>query len=77
MKKRDLIQARRHWCLASMEISTHELQLFMVAIRGHIVYNENEGGNDMGQKDKLIRRIKEMPRDFTFDDAVTLLGYLG
>ena len=31
----------------------------------------------MGQKDKLIRRIKEMPRDFTFDDAVTLLGYLG
>ena len=31
----------------------------------------------MGQKDKLIRRIKEMPKDFTFDDAVTLLGYLG
>ncbi len=31
----------------------------------------------MGQKDKLIRRIREMPKDFTFEDAATLLGYLG
>ena len=30
----------------------------------------------MGQKEKLIRRLKSRPRDFTFDEAETLLGYL-
>lgn len=30
----------------------------------------------MGQKDKLIQRLKSKPKDFTFDDAETLLGYL-
>ena len=30
----------------------------------------------MGQKEKLIRRLKEKPKDFTFDEAETLLGYL-
>ena len=30
----------------------------------------------MGQKEKLIARLKSNPRDFTFDDAETLLGYL-
>lgn len=30
----------------------------------------------MGQKDKLIKRLKSKPRDFTFDEAETLLGYL-
>ena len=30
----------------------------------------------MGQKEKLIRRLKSKPRDFTFDEAETLLGYL-
>ncbi len=30
----------------------------------------------MGQKEKLIRRLKERPRDFTFEEAETLLGYL-
>ena len=30
----------------------------------------------MGQKEKLIKRLKEKPRDFTFDEAETLLGYL-
>lgn len=30
----------------------------------------------MGQKDKLIRRLRSMPRDFTFDEVETLLRYL-
>lgn len=29
----------------------------------------------MGQKDKLIERLKSKPRDFTFDDAETLLRF--
>ncbi|MBR6027510.1 MAG: type II toxin-antitoxin system HicA family toxin [Clostridia bacterium] len=31
----------------------------------------------MGQKEKLIARLKAAPKDFTFDEAETLLGYLG
>lgn len=31
----------------------------------------------MGQKDKLIRRLQGLPRDFTYDEAETLLRYLG
>ena len=30
----------------------------------------------MGKKEKLIRRLKSKPKDFTFDEAETLLGYL-
>lgn len=30
----------------------------------------------MGQKDKLIKKLKSNPRDFTFSEAETLLGYL-
>ena len=30
----------------------------------------------MGQKEKLIRKLKSKSRDFTFDDAETLLIYL-
>ena len=30
----------------------------------------------MGQKEKLIRKLKSMPKDFTFDDAARLLGCL-
>lgn len=30
----------------------------------------------MGQKEKLIQRLKSKPKDFTFDDAETLLHYL-
>ena len=30
----------------------------------------------MGQKEKLIERLRSKPRDFTFDEAETLLGYL-
>lgn len=31
----------------------------------------------MGKKEKLIHRLKSRPKDFTFDDAKTLLRYLG
>ena len=31
----------------------------------------------MGRKEKLIARLISHPRDFTFDEAVALLGYLG
>ena len=31
----------------------------------------------MGQKEKLVRRLKERPRDLTFEEAETLLGHLG
>lgn len=30
----------------------------------------------MGQKEKLIQRLKSKPKDFTFDDAEALLNYL-
>lgn len=30
----------------------------------------------MGQKEKLIQRLKSKPKDFTFDDTETLLNYL-
>ena len=29
----------------------------------------------MGQKEKLIEKLKSNPKTFTFDDAVSLLGY--
>ena len=31
----------------------------------------------MSQKEKLISKLKESPKSFTFDDAETLLGYFG
>lgn len=30
----------------------------------------------MGQKDKLIKKLKSNPKHFTFDEAESLLGYL-
>ena len=30
----------------------------------------------MGQKEKLIKRLKSKSKDFTFEEAETLLGYL-
>lgn len=30
----------------------------------------------MGQKEKLIRKLKSVPRDMTFDEVETLLCYL-
>lgn len=29
----------------------------------------------VGQKEKLIEQLKSKPKDFTFNDAETLLGY--
>ena len=31
----------------------------------------------MGQKEKLLLRLRSYPKDFTFDELVTLLGYCG
>ena len=31
----------------------------------------------MGQKEKLIQRLKAKPKNFTFDEAESLLVYLG
>lgn len=31
----------------------------------------------MGQKDKLIKKLKSNPKDFTFNEAESLLDYLG
>ena len=31
----------------------------------------------MGKKEKLISRLKEKPKDFTYDEMKTLLGYFG
>ena len=31
----------------------------------------------MGQKEKLIQRLLSIPADFSFEEAVRLLGYLG
>lgn len=31
----------------------------------------------MGQKEKLILRLKSKPKDFTFDEAEKLLNYMG
>ena len=29
----------------------------------------------MGQKEKLIKKLKSIPKDFTFEEAESLLGY--
>ena len=31
----------------------------------------------MGKKEKLIERLKRLPKDFTYSEAVTLLSVLG
>ena len=31
----------------------------------------------MGQREKLIERLKSKPKDFTFQETETLLGYFG
>ena len=31
----------------------------------------------MGRKEKLIKKLLTIPKDFTYDEAETLLGYLG
>lgn len=31
----------------------------------------------MGAKEKLIERFKKLPKDFTFEESLSLLGYFG
>lgn len=31
----------------------------------------------MGKKEKLIERFKKSPKDFTYNETLTLLGYFG
>lgn len=33
--------------------------------------------NAMGSKEKLIERFKKQPKDFTFEETLSLLGYFG
>ena len=51
------------------------LQLKIVA-QIKLTYYTADGGVRMGQKEKLIARLKTVPKDFTFDEAESLLGYL-
>ena len=52
------------------------MQLFLVAINPASVYTLHREDMTMGQKEKLIQRLKSKPKDFTFDDAEILLNYL-
>jgi len=36
----------------------------------------SKGGQLMGQKEKLIAKLRSSPRGFTFDEAESLLGHL-
>lgn len=31
----------------------------------------------MGRKEKLLNRFLQLPKDFTFDETIALLGYFG
>ena len=33
--------------------------------------------NDMGSKEKLIERFKKEPKDFTYEETISLLSYFG
>ncbi len=48
------------------------MQLNLVAFFSHLYYNII-----MGKKEKLVARLKSRPKDFTFEEAETLLGLLG
>ena len=36
-----------------------------------------QGGEDLSKKDKLLERLLSRPKDFTFEEVVTLLGHYG
>ena len=38
-----------------------------------VAYMEDE----MSRKEKLIERLKQKPKDFTFEEVIQLLGYFG
>ena len=41
-----------------------------------VCYSSVRGESIVGQKDKLIAKLKSNPKNFTFDEAESLLGYL-
>ena len=51
------------------------MQLKIVAFFFRLLYNMFMGGKSMGQKEKLIQRLKTKPKNFTFEEAEALLGY--
>lgn len=52
------------------------MQLILVAVTPFLCYNIITKENLMGQKEKLIAKLKSTPKTFTFADAESLLGYL-
>lgn len=48
------------------------MQLEIVAKVSGKAYNR---GENMGQKEKLIKKLMSKPKDFTFAEAETLLNY--
>lgn len=46
---------------------------FSCRCKGEMIYYE--GGKVLGKKSKLIKRLKSRPKDFTYEEARTLLGY--
>ncbi len=55
---------------------TYILQLYLVATAITICYTIFKRDIIMGKKDKLIAKLKSNPKDFTFEEAESLLGYL-
>ena len=53
------------------EVCSPPRKLILVAKICLLLYNAI-----MGKKEKLIERLKSKPKDFTFDEAETLLRYL-
>ena len=51
---------------------TKKMQLEIVAKVSGKAYNR---GENMGQKEKLIKKLMSKPKDFTFAEAETLLNY--
>jgi hypothetical protein len=52
------------------------MQLILVASPPALWYNANGAVKTVGQKEKLLERLKSKPKDFTFDEAETLLRCL-
>ena len=53
------------------------MQLNIVAFLAKLVYNLSGEGENVGKKEKLIARIKSVPKDFTFNEMQNLLELLG
>ena len=68
--------------MKTMDFDQRHVCLFDVAtknscnVQGIVICYIRVRGGYMGQKDKLIEHLKSKPKDFTFEEAETLLGYL-